>query len=323
MNTDIALSGPVLFQNLVFSNGNSNNPGIAGGVTMHHAEATFINCRFTNNSAGSQGVGGGILVGLGSIAFFVNSTWQNNSAMNYGGGLVVGDQSKVYVHHSTFIGNRTNLPNHSPTSAGGAIHVGNSLLRVSNSRFESNQAGYVGGGIYSVGTWANPVSTPRSDVIISNSTFVNNLAARDASVSLGVPTEGGAFHAEAQTTAKIYHSRFINNSAMAGGAITIYQAIVEIDGGIFLGNSAKGQGNSGGYGGAISGSSNDTSADGSINRRSVYLSIINSYIQGRYGSTTTAGYGGGGILLAGDLTAHMVRMGSPKWGQPATTAPHW
>ncbi len=314
MNTDIALSGPVLFQNLVFSNGNSNSPGIAGGVTMHHAEATFINCRFTNNSAGSQGVGGGSLAGFGSIAFFIDSTWQNNSAVNYGGGLVIGEQSKVYVHHSTFIGNRTNLPNHSPTSAGGAIHVGNSLLRVSNSRFEGNQAGYVAGGIYAIGTWANPVSTPRSDVIISNSTFVNNLAARDASVSLGVPTEGGALHAEGQTTAKIYHSRFINNSAMAGGAITIYQAITEVDGSIFLGNSAKGQGNLGGYGGAIAGSSNDTSSDGSTNRRSVYLSITNSYIQGRYGSTTTAGYGGGGIILAGDFNRTYGANGVSKIG---------
>jgi len=308
MNTDFAQSGPVIFQELTFANGRSDVAGIAGGVTMHHAEATFVDCVFRNSSAGSQGVGGGVLVGLGSVAFFFDSVWQDNSAVNYGGGLVVGDQSKVYIHNSQFIGNRTNLPNHSPTSAGGAIHVGNSLLRVSNSRFENNQAGYVGGGIYAIGSWANPVTTPQADVIVSNSTFVGNLAFRDPSVSLSAPTEGGAFHAEGQTTARIYHSRFVSNRAMAGGAVTMYQAILEIDGGVFLGNCAQGQGSMGGYGGAISASSNDTASDGSNNRRNAHLSIQDSYLQGRYGAATTVAYGGGGVYIAGDLN-RMYGMG--------------
>jgi predicted outer membrane repeat protein len=314
MNTSLSASGPVTFQNLTFANGYSNSAGIAGGVTLHHAEATFINCKFIANAAGASGVGGGSLVGLGSVAFFFDSTWQNNTAVNYGGGLVVGDQSKVYVHHSYFTGNRTNLPNHSPTAAGGAIHVGNSLLRVSNSRFENNQAGYVGGGIYAIGTWASPLSTPQADVIVSNSTFVNNSATRDGSVSLNVPTEGGAFHAEAQTTARIFHSRFINNTAMSGGAITLYQAIVQVEGSVFLGNAARGQGSLGGYGGAISGASNDTSSDGGTNRRSASLTVTDSYIQGRYGSTTTAGYGGGGIYLAGDFNRTYGANGVSKIG---------
>ena len=86
--------------------------------------------------------------------------------MTVGGGLVVHDNARVYVHESTFINNRTNLPTHTETSAGGAIHVGNSILRVSNSHFENNQAGYVGGAIYAIGTWAEPESIPRADVVI-------------------------------------------------------------------------------------------------------------------------------------------------------------
>ena len=112
-------------------------------------------------------------------------------------------------------------------------------MRVSNSRFENNQAGYVGGAIYGIGTWADPGSTPRTDMLIVNSTFINNHSIRDAGVSLNAPTEGGAFHAEAQTTARIYHSRFLKNSAMAGGALSLYQAIVEIYGSVFQGNRAK------------------------------------------------------------------------------------
>jgi predicted outer membrane repeat protein len=151
-------------------------------------------------------------------------------------------------------------------------------------------------------------------VIVSNSTFVNNSAARDGSVSLGVPTEGGAFHAEGQTTARIFHSRFINNSAMTGGAITLYQAILQIDGSVFLGNAAKGQGSLGGYGGAISGASNDTSSDGGTNRRSANLTVTDSYIQGRYGATTATGYGAGGIYMAGDFNRAYGANGVSKIG---------
>jgi len=103
----------------------------------------------------------------------------------------------------------------------------------------------------------------------------------------GSPTEGGAFHAEGKLRRR-FTIHALSITALCWGCHHDYQAIAQIDGSIFLGNSAKGQGNLGGYGGAISGSSNDTSADGSTNRRSAYLSIVNSYIQGRYGSTTTA-----------------------------------
>jgi len=63
-----------------------------------------------------------------------------------------------------------------------------------------------------------------------------NKAARDPGVSFGSPTEGGAIHSEAQTTMKIFNSRFTTNYADAGGAISSYQAIIEINDSEFLGN---------------------------------------------------------------------------------------
>ena len=99
------------------------------------------------------------------------------------------------------------------------------MLRVSNSRFEGNQAGYVGGALYAIGLWPDPAG---SDVLVTNSTFVDNLAQRDPSVSFPFPTEGGAIHLEDLATARIYNSRFLTNRAFDGGAVNLYRAIVEI-----------------------------------------------------------------------------------------------
>lgn len=316
MNTDITQGGPVVFQDLIFANGYSNTPGIAGGVNLYHAEATFVNCTFKNNMAGPNTSGGGTLITLGSIVFFFDSTWQDNSAVYSGAGMVIQDHSKVYVHHSQFINNRTNLPNHSPWAAGAAIFLGNSLLRISNTRFENNQAGYAGGAITAIGFWVAPETTPQADVIISNSSFVNNSAFPAPGVSAPAPTEGGALHAEGQTDMKIFNSRFVGNSANAGGAITNYRANIQIDGSVFQGNRAVGQGNVGGYGGVISASSQDTPSDGTTNQRNVSLTIRNSLFQGQPANSNNVGYGGGGIAITGDTNRNYGANGVPQMGTP-------
>lgn len=318
INTSVINGRPVVFEGLTFAHGRSTTEGAAGGVTMHYAQATFVGCTFQDNAGNQPSTGGGgASIALSSTAFFFNSRWEGNSATHFGGGLDVSVQSKVYIHSARFINNRTNLPNHDPSSAGGAIHVTNSLLRISNSRFENNQAGYVGGAIYVLGTWLDPVLTPRSDVILVNSTFVGNRAARDPTVSYSAPTEGGAFHAEDQTTAKIYNSRFLANSAMTGGAVSLYRAIVEIDGGVFRGNQADGTGAGNGFGGAISAHSNDTSADGSVNRRSATLTVRDSLIQGRYGTVSTVGQSGGGLAAGGDGNRTYGQNGVAQMGSAA------
>ena len=171
LNTDPSDGGPFIFQDLIFADGYSTTDGIAGGVTLQKAEATFINCAFQNNTGNQPSTGGGgTVVAVNSIAFFFNCTWTENSAKNYGGGLALETHSEAFVDNSLFSNNRTNFPNHSKTSAGGGIHVGNSTLRISNTRFENNQAGYVGAGIYSIGSW----SDTGSNIIVANCTFENN-----------------------------------------------------------------------------------------------------------------------------------------------------
>jgi len=322
INSDPSKGGPIVFQRLTFANGKSSTPGLAGGVTIMRSEATFIDCNFINNTATNSGTGGGTLVAINSRAFFFNVSWINNTAMDHGGGLVIADNSKVYVHNSLFRGNRVDLPGHSPSAAGGGIHMGNSILRVSNTRFENNQAGYVGGALYAIGTWTDPVTTPRAEVIVINSTFINNHAQNDPSVNLSVPTEGGAFHAEDQIIAKIYNSRFITNSAMAGGGVNLYRAEVIVENSVFQGNQAIGTGSKGGFGGAISAISNDTPADGDINRRPASLILRNSLIQGRYGNVAIVAQVGGGLYAAGDFNRTYGANGVSKKGSVTDNRAH-
>jgi hypothetical protein len=296
-NDNYSANKGVIFQDLTFSSGQSSQGHIAGGITLHRANSTFIRCTFDGNTNTSTAAGGGgVVVNWSSIVFFFDSTWSNNTAKSFGAGMAVEGGSKVYIHNSRFVQNRTNIPNHSVLSHGGGIMVIDSTVRVSNTLFDNNQAGYAAGALYVLGTWRTPLSTPSSDVIIANSTFTNNVARRDPSVSSSNPTEGGAIHAEDQTTLRIYNSRFIRNSADIGGGVNLYRSIVEVEGGVFIGNRAEGIGQARGFGGAVNVSSNDTSADGSTNRRSATFSITNSWIQGE----NIVALSSGGIAASGD-----------------------
>jgi predicted outer membrane repeat protein len=323
VNTSLATGRPVVFERLTFSGGVSTTDFVAGAVTMARADATFVSCIFANNVANPPIGGGGAVWIDGSRVFFHGVTWMNNSSRNFGGGLVVfGTTSRVYIHASVFLNNRTNLPGHAGNATGGAIHLHDATLRVTNTRFEGNQAGYVGGAIYALGTWTDPVGTPRADLLVANSTFVNNHAARDPSVSFPDPAVGGAIHVEDQTTARFHNSRFVDNSARQGGAISTYRALVEVEGGTFQGNQTSGTGLGEGLGGAIialSTDNNDASTGfGTINRRSTELTVRETVFHGRFGGAPPTARQGGCIFAGGDVNAAYGLGGVTQNGTPAS-----
>jgi len=291
INTSRSSGKLVIFEGLTFANGLATSNGRAGAVTMQRAQARFVNCIFRYNKGEQPSTGGGaVLVALGSEATFENCIWEGNSAKNFGGALAVNDFADVSVYKSRFLNNRTNLPDHSPTAAGGAIHIGNSIVRVYNSEFVGNQAGYAGGAMYAIGNWDRG-----SLIIVANSVFMDNKSI--PAYVLSLPTEGGAFHAEDLTTATIYGSRFIGNEAMIGGGVNLYRAMVNISNSLFQDNKATGIGAARGFGGAISATSNDTSADGLYNRRASSLSVKDTIISG---TSDVVGQSGGGLYVAGD-----------------------
>ncbi len=301
----------VTFERLIFQNGFSTTDGVGGAATLNAAEARFVDCKFLNNSATGRTTGGGaVRVINGSDATFVNTEWRGNSSANRGGALEV-NLSTVAIERGSFIENRTNRPGHKATSTGGAIHVVDGTLRVSDARFERNQAGWVGGAIYAFGKFGEPANVPKSDLTVVRSTFVENAAINDASTPLAHPTQGGAIHIENQTTLRLQHSHLLGNRARLGGAIDNYRGILEVTGSQFQWNRAL-EGTAFGSGGAIFAASNETAADGAINRRTSTVTITDSLLQS--GTGQPAAHTGGCVTAGGDISRAYGQNGAAQMG---------
>jgi predicted outer membrane repeat protein len=220
---------PITFQGISFLNGVSNTNFIGGAMTLDNVEAIFISCTFQNNAANGSSTGGGGLWLNAAKVLFQSCNFTGNSSPNYGAAFSALN-SQVFINNSRFSGNRANLANHHANSAGGAINANGCLLRIENCRFDNNQAGLVGGAIYAYGPWKDPLTTPVTTLIVSNSTFTGNLAVRGSGGPVQSPAIGGAVFAEDQTTAQFFNCRFTSNSARLGGALASYRAIIEVVG---------------------------------------------------------------------------------------------
>lgn len=299
----------VTFERLIFQNGFSATRVDGGAATLSAAEARFVDCRFLNNS--SVGTGGGAArILAGSEATFVRTELRGNVSPNRGGAIEA-ISATVTIEGGALVENRSNLPGHSRTATGGAIYVLDSTLRVSDARFERNQAAWVGGAIYAFGNWSDPVDVPRADVTVVRSTFLDNVAINDACCTLAGVTQGGAIHVENQTTLRLQHSHFLGNRAKLGGAVNSYRAIVEVTGSLFDGNRAV-EGAQLGAGGAIFASSNETAVDGGINRRPAVLTIIDSLL--RSGRPEPAAQTGGCVGAGGDASRAYGDNGAVQMG---------
>ncbi|MFN7952538.1 MAG: right-handed parallel beta-helix repeat-containing protein [bacterium] len=308
---------PVVFEGLTFANGRSTTAGVSGGVTLANATATFVGCTFLQNVSNTSSNGGGaILAGSASTVFLQDSVFDGNTAKLAGGAILAYEGSRVMIHATEFVDNHTNVSGHQPNAFGGAIAVVDATLRVTQSRFEGNGAGFAGGAIYALGSWVDPVSTPTTDVLITNSTFVDDVASPAVGVTPPGATEGGAIHAEDQTSVRVFHSRFESNVAQTGGALSCYRCIARIEHSILRGNVAGGTGAGQGIGGALFVHSDDVSDPstnfGAINRRSADLSITDTLLAGDSNGAGNARMGG--CVFAGGDTARAYGSGVPAQG---------
>jgi len=294
---------PVTFQGLTFANGVSTREFHSGAMSMDHVQATFLSCVFQNNAGNAPTTGGGALWIASSTVSFESCAWFGNTSKHFAGGFSA-DKSRVYIRDSQFIGNRVNLPGHSDFSAGGALHGNASTIHIDNSRFENNQAGYVGGAIYVYGPWTEPVTTPVMDLVVSNCLFTGNIVLRDPNGTFTAPTAGGAIQLEDHTRGRFYNCRFINNVAKQGGAIAGYRTDNQFQGCVFQGNEANGSESPDGLGGAIFVISDDNPGDstlgGTVNRPSASLTVTDCLFRGPGGGVVSA-HQGGAIFVAGDL----------------------
>jgi hypothetical protein len=286
----------VTFERLTFRGGFSEVANEGGAVTISKAEALFRQVSFVDNRTGGLHGGGAVKVLEGSEATFVDCSFRGNSARLRGGAMVVRN-STVTLLRGELVGNRTNLSGHDPHSFGGAVMVLDGTLRVTGTRFESNEAGWVGGAIYGIGSWGQG-----ANLAISDASFVGNQALPDPCCALGDPTGGGAVHVEDAATLRIHRSSFVRNRADIGAAVDGFRAPVEVHGSVFQQNGLP-AGHRGGAGGAIavmSTDSPDASTDGgAINRPPGRLVVTRSLLQGM-GGLDGAPWRGGCIFAAGD-----------------------
>lgn len=134
------------------------NNGVYGSFNFGRSQVTVIDSSFYNSSTNN-----GVLTSSNrqvSITV-INSTFENNIAVNYGGGI--NSRGKIYIYTSTFINNTAN-------SKGGAVAGRGSYLEIQNSKFISNRvtgtgSSKQGGAIYI-----------DCDALLANNTMSKNTA---------------------------------------------------------------------------------------------------------------------------------------------------
>ena len=128
--------------------------------------STIINNQVIND-AGGAAFGGGIRQGNAELTIR-NTTIANNLALQ-GGGLWIGEQSRVNLSNSTLSGNRAE--DTAGNGLGGAIALfnGTNATNIINTTFANNFAGAYAGAIFSFSGEPTPVT-------VANSIFSNNTA---------------------------------------------------------------------------------------------------------------------------------------------------
>jgi predicted outer membrane repeat protein len=297
-NTARSRGGLIIFQGLVFRGGGGGSATTSPGVTVDQAAARFVRCRFENNAGAAGADGGGVKVRHGSDASFVGCSFTGNSSPVAGGAMMIGT-SNVQVTRGAFVANRVNPPDHDPTSHGGAISVVDGNLQVSDALFQGNQAGWVGGAIYAIGTTTATPATPHTSVSVTRATFQANAIAPQPCCPPPGPATGGAIHVENQAMLTVTGSRFVDNQAQFGGAIDGLGAVVDVAGSTFQGNGGAVTGGSEAIGGGICVLAGGAPAGGG-GTPPAGLTVSGSLLQGSHAGSGPVGNAGGCILAGGD-----------------------
>ena len=284
----------VRFERLTFRNGYEEDGATAGGVTVRAAEAVFADCVFEDNLTESATVGGALSVGQGSEVSVQGGVFRRNGTRFAGGAVAVFD-SAFTASGTRFVANRTNRAGHVENSVGGAIYLVGGTVTVTDSVFERNEAGLVGGAIYAFGIYGedpNAPGPPASLLRLVRSTFRDNVAAPHPCCAIPAPTGGGAIHAEDDARVEIEGSWFVGNQGRFGGAVQAFRADLSVAGSIFEGNEAVQPGQPRALGGAIAALSSAGLSEPGPNLPTTSVRVRDSLFQGRADGAPTATQGG-------------------------------
>jgi predicted outer membrane repeat protein len=188
--------------NCTFTSNTISNSG--GACYIRDADATFADCEFIENNTGFGGTpstGGGAIAGvLNTVLTIDGCTFQENRATRAGGALLLKNGTSASISDCTFEGN---LSLYGPEGGGALFSVEASAgsIEIDGCTFRSNEARdpeAFGGAVHGVG------------LAVSNSLFIDNAASK----------QGGAIVPELTGTV-IANSRFLNNNAEHGGALSL------------------------------------------------------------------------------------------------------
>jgi Right handed beta helix region len=297
MSTSAGVEGFVTFEGLTFRNGFSDTPARAGGFTQERGKAVFVDCVVEQN-AGTLNGSGGYWSFNNALSWWIDSRFEANTTLAFGAGARVDSNSKTWIHRTTFLNNRNNLPGHVSSAVAGGIHFFDSDGFITNSRFEGNESSFAGAGLYAIGTFVAPFNQYSTNLVVANTTFINNKLLHAPGNPPPTPGEGGGIHIENEVNLRLYNSRLIKNTAPIGGGLSMYRSTAVIEGSVFRGNQAIDTSASSGFGGAIKASSDDVVAGTDFPSSS--LTVRDSLFQGRFEDVTTVANNAGGIFVGGD-----------------------
>ncbi len=211
-----------------------NRAGCAGAVSVSNESRLFLtNSSFAHNMADVD-AGGAVVIRDHSVAMVTQCLFTNNTATNVAGAILIETNSKGIIVGSRFEGNavESNRTRLAPgplyeiiESSGGAIGVKTaSNVSVSNSVFQGNMAGIMGGAIFLQESRAEV----NSSVFLGNTAQNYGGAIRATQASIYVTScafhsnranDGGALHSYKPGNLTVTHSAFINNTAKRGGTL--------------------------------------------------------------------------------------------------------
>ena len=218
-------------KDLVVSINNSSfvgNKAPVAGAIFTNVDSKITNSNFTKNTASK---GGAVLNENGAKLTVDNSTFKDNAADSYGGAVL--NNGELIVTNSVFDANDILNRGSAGVDHGGAAIYNweNAKLDISKSNFTNNIKNYVNG-----------------DRLVGAVTTIGNATIRDSYFVNNSGRWGGALAAtggvsdSAINTIGVDGTKFVNNTALYGGAMFVWASNYTISNSVFDNNSAFGKG---------------------------------------------------------------------------------
>lgn len=116
---------------------------------------------------------------MGSSFVDTNSTYQNNTALDYGGAIYIGyTQTSTFIPSSAHVSNGFFANNNADSMGGAVFNDSGAYFKSENNTFDTNSTGWLGGAIFNGAVRLDPngLFTPATFELSGENTFKNNIS---------------------------------------------------------------------------------------------------------------------------------------------------